>query len=427
MTKALKIIIIISLAAVFIFIASREIEWMHKRGESYPEFSSYRSDSMGTRVFYLLLKELGFRSQRIEDELWLETECDLIFIINPGFSMAGFFDMPYKTEEAEEDEENPQHAGAPEPEDKKEKKQKERREKILTTIRSKDVQRTVRFLAEGRTIVFLTEHPSSRFLKTFGITLSSTEKDQTADILPAAHALTEDVTHISGKIEHFLEAGSEESFSPLFTANDELCGMIQTVGQGRLIVLTTPELISNDQLLQKDNLRFLLNIIEQYGGNGTIGFDEYHHGFMTSRNFTHLILKYGMELIVAHFFLLLLIFLWRSISPFGQRTARRRRLKPQYAELLSATANIYKKNTTRTNAALVFVKYILEDLEGRGQKGLMIRDDIMRILPAWIKEHLEFSPIECFEVKIEKKLSRLEWLHLIKKIHRIRKEHTHGK
>ena len=161
MTKALKITIIISLAAVFIFIASREIEWMHKRGESYPEYSSYRSDSMGTRVFYLLLKELGFRSQRIEDELWLKTGCDLIFIINPGFSMAGYFDMPHKMEENEEE---PQHAGAPETEDKKEKKQKERRKKILTTIRNKDVQRTVRFLAEGRTIV-LPITPQAAFLK----------------------------------------------------------------------------------------------------------------------------------------------------------------------------------------------------------------------------------------------------------------------
>ncbi|MBN1521004.1 MAG: hypothetical protein JW928_00610 [Candidatus Aureabacteria bacterium] len=428
--KATKLIIIFTVLAIFVVIASREIEWSHKRGEIYPAFSTYRSDAEGTRAFFLLLKELDCQVLRIEEDLWTKKECELVFIINPSYPLAPFLWQAGCEDDScscdggqHEDKEE-----AKEPsEGNKEKETKEKKKAFLESLRSKSRQKFINYISKGRTVVFFTERKHVNFLKAFGIKISSFDKDEVCVASPVPHALTKDVHETTFQSQNFIEVENKYSSSSFFLCNNKPCGIAQKIGEGNLIVLLAPEIISNGKITKKDNLRLLLNIVEEFGINKTIGFDEYHHGFTSSKNFTHLFVKYGMELIILHIFLLFLLFIWRAFPRFGTLKSTGKKIQPQYAELLSATANIYRKNTNRANAALVFAKYSLEELEEKGQRGMELREKLMKVLPEWMKGYLSLSPIECFEAETDKKLSWLEFMSVVKKINKIRKEYFYGK
>jgi len=55
-------------------------------------------------------------------------------------------------------------------------------------------------------------------------------------------------------------------------------------GEGRIVLLSDPYMISNAGLSRADNLQLAVNIVA--GSGGLIAFDEYHHGHGASRNRT---------------------------------------------------------------------------------------------------------------------------------------------
>lgn len=56
----------------------------------------------------------------------------------------------------------------------------------------------------------------------------------------------------------------------------------QRFGNGKIVILTDPYIVSNTGLNQLDNLQFALNLVGTR--NGQIAFDEYHHGFGSNNN-----------------------------------------------------------------------------------------------------------------------------------------------
>jgi hypothetical protein len=87
------------------------------------------------------------------------------------------------------------------------------------------------------------------------------------------------------------------------------------VGKGQLIVAITPEWLTNDNLLKKDNLAVVLNLFNE-AKTGTVFFDEYLHG---SQNGSSIMTVYPMWflLLILQGILLLMIWLWFKGKRFG--------------------------------------------------------------------------------------------------------------
>jgi hypothetical protein len=50
-------------------------------------------------------------------------------------------------------------------------------------------------------------------------------------------------------------------------------------GKGRVVLLTDPYIIANNGIMQGDNLKLALNLINEVAPNKKLAFDEYHHGY----------------------------------------------------------------------------------------------------------------------------------------------------
>ncbi|MCK5706498.1 MAG: hypothetical protein KAI43_02505 [Candidatus Aureabacteria bacterium] len=451
--KTVKIIIIILLLAIFSFVALKEIEWSHKRGDIYPEYSTFRSDSHGTRAFYLMLSNLGFQVKRIEKELWEEKKCSLVFIIEPktpllkswSNSSCSSCDFPVSDEESSCDEKKEDASSDTDSKEKTEdtdlEKQNKIRQEIYERLYNKHKQKYIRYLENGNTVVFLTDNTFEEFLNIFDIKLveektikekksAKEDKNKEEEDKPLIEAQENILTKNTSKISHHshtsIESDKKGSFTELYLNDCLPIAVHKNVGKGHLIVISAPSIILNSHILENDNLRFLLNIIESYGKKGIIGFDEYHNGFELHEDFTNLMMKYDMELFIIHVFLFFIIFIWYSSSRFGNPKKTEETLRLHYDELLSATAHIYKRNTPRANAALVFAKYTLEELETKGKNTPNTKESLLKIFPYWMKDHLSLSALKCFEIKLNKKLSRLEFKSIIKKIDTFRKENING-
>lgn len=102
-------------------------------------------------------------------------------------------------------------------------------------------------------------------------------------------------------------------------------------GGGRVIILSDPYVVANNGIARADNLQLALNLVG--GRDGLVAFDEYHHGFGTSRD-TLLAYFAGTPVpaLAAQTLFGVLAFVWARSRRFarplpGPRTDRRSKLE----------------------------------------------------------------------------------------------------
>lgn len=90
-------------------------------------------------------------------------------------------------------------------------------------------------------------------------------------------------------------------------------------GNGRVVLVSDPYLISNGGLVLKDNLALAINVLGGPRNQGLIAFDEYHQGYGISRNaFASYFAGTSVLPIAGQLVLLVLVVLWTN----GRRFAR---------------------------------------------------------------------------------------------------------
>src|SRR5438128_1957574 len=65
---------------------------------------------------------------------------------------------------------------------------------------------------------------------------------------------------------------------PLWWVGDEPGALLLKQGQGRVLVVADPSLLTLRGLRRADNARFLVNTAALHAQDGRVYFDEYHHG-----------------------------------------------------------------------------------------------------------------------------------------------------
>jgi len=113
-------------------------------------------------------------------------------------------------------------------------------------------------------------------------------------------------------------------------------------GEGKVILIADPDLLSNRGIGQADNGRLLANIAWAHDRAGRIFFDEYHHGYVEEEGLMSYLGRTAFPLVALQGFLIALLF----ISSKGIRLGRPIPLTPEERrsslEYVGSMAGIYQ-------------------------------------------------------------------------------------
>ncbi len=166
-------------------------------------------------------------------------------------------------------------------------------------------------------------------------------------------------------------------------------------GEGRIIVLTDPYVISNSGIPLADNVQLAMNIFSN--SEGTIAFDEYHHGYGSGQN--QLIGYFSGTPVVAIFAQLFLIIgavLFTQSRRFARALPGERALRLAKLEYVSAMAELEQ----HTSAYDLAVENIYKDFRRRAARSVGL-DPIAskrRELAEKIAERANVNPQEVYKL-----------------------------
>ncbi len=147
---------------------------------------------------------------------------------------------------------------------------------------------------------------------------------------------------------------------PLLYAPDGVMAAERPLGQGWVVVLSSPLPFTNDALAQADNAALVLNLVRRTPPGSVVLFDEVHHGL--GEQPTSDLMSLMLRTSLGRGILLALAFLFLFLALRGQRFGRPRPL-PQpigrsVGEYVSAMAALYRRAGQRAFIAEHFDRHL---------------------------------------------------------------------
>jgi hypothetical protein len=121
-------------------------------------------------------------------------------------------------------------------------------------------------------------------------------------------------------------------------------------GKGRVVAVADADVGSNQRIDRADNVRFLLNVLTQEAGAGTVWFDEYHHGFREAGGLVDYAANSGAEPIVLQLAILAAFWLLATARRFGPLRPLATTPHRQTAEHVDCLAELYSAARARSYA-----------------------------------------------------------------------------
>jgi hypothetical protein len=155
-------------------------------------------------------------------------------------------------------------------------------------------------------------------------------------------------------------------------AGSEVLAVAIPLGQGRIIAVADPTMVSNGSLRRSDNAVWLVELTASWG-TGSVFFDEYHHGFGHKRSIgeltrAFLMTPWGWCLSQIALAGLLYIFAYRR--RFGRISEPPGTSRASPLELIEARAGIFQAAAARGSAARLIVQNLCQALtKSHGKSG----------------------------------------------------------
>lgn len=194
------------------------------------------------------------------------------------------------------------------------------------------------------------------------------------------------------------------------------------VGDGWVFLHASPYSLSNEGIVRGDNLRLVLNIIEQFGiGNERgVWFDEYHHGHRQGlwRGLPKVV-RWGIIQAV----LALLLLMLSTAKRFGAPTVTSLEPPRERSEFLSSMALLFKRAyATQATVRLLKMQFIRDALKMPYTLSMPDVDHIVErlmVLPTREAEEIAHVIDEANRLERKEKLSESEVLRLAIKMREI--------
>jgi uncharacterized protein DUF4350 len=338
------------------------------RGNFADALSTYRSDPRGARGLYVFAEESGLPVHRNQRDLQiLEPKAQLVML-----AVDGSPDL----EELLNDEDGGARRDAgfkkvatfwPSADGGVETDGGVDRREGLNALFVQPLQKEERkalldHVARGATLLYAPSRMTGdELLQELGVTARPARSTEPVDLSPAVPSpYTAEVGTVEAPVRGFLEL--EPNAVPLL--DDEQGAVVMALvphGKGWVVLLTAPDLASNQWLAKEDNAQLWLSTLGHMAKGGPVAFDEYHHGFTAERSVAELATRYGLHFAIGQ--LLLGLCLWgAALRRFGRPRAPPEDERLAATDALSAISRIYREGKHRAYAARQILEGLLQDL-----------------------------------------------------------------
>lgn len=167
-----------------------------------------------------------------------------------------------------------------------------------------------------------------------------------------------------------------------------------SLGKGKVLMLSDPDILSNELLNTKDNKAFALEVIDWLSATSPtdrIIFDESHHSFLPYDPFFGLTLWFGALTMISSSWilaplipLLTFIFIARYLprrKRFRARTLRHKKRKAAGPSFFESKVEGYMRTKDYTSAAATLLNRLLSKLSNRYSLQLEETEDLIEVLP----------------------------------------------
>jgi hypothetical protein len=261
-----------------------------------------------------------------------------------------------------------------------------------------DAQAMLRWASEGNTLV-LCSHDNTAL---HALLHAQIEQDPEAT---RAHILSDaEVDKTSGYtrgIDRLTVEGRDtvqaETGLPLWWVHDQPGALLFAQGQGRVLLVADPSLLTRDGLARADNGLFLYNVCRLDAADGQVLFDEYHHGLGSDSGLWAYLRERGLHWTLLPTLVVVAVGCWAGAVRLGPARILRPLRRADAVDYASAVARIYER---------AGVRKILARIAMRGFMGTLTRHLRLRrtalpveILATWKKRHPDTSASESSRVE----------------------------
>ncbi|MBI3988985.1 MAG: DUF4350 domain-containing protein [candidate division NC10 bacterium] len=284
--------VIFSMVIILLFIVSFLFGREGGRHELFPVRSTYHPTPGGVKAAYLFLRELGFQVERWRKPFQdLPREGRLLFTVAP-----------------------------------------------LYPLNQDEVDRLLTWVEGGGVVVYVEDRPTS-LLKRLDVAVASWEgQEEALPAIPSVYTLGIEVLSPRGQHRFVAQPGMAVH------VGQGRSGLVLSFrrGEGKVILIADPELLSNRGIGQADNGRLLVNIAGAHGSGGRIFFDEYHQGYFEEEGLMSYLGRTTFPLVALQGFLIALVFIFSKGTRLGRPIPLAEEERRSSLEYVDSMARIYQ-------------------------------------------------------------------------------------
>ncbi len=332
-----------------------------RRGGFADQLSTFKSEPDGARGLYLLLEESGLPVSRSQQDLTVIPPTRNLVLLGTRFaSERGFDKRAFDGSDAGVDGDDHEADDA------------EFEARGVSALKSPPLshdesEKLLEHIRNGATLVYVpSSYRDPQLLEDLGVTLERADTTlEVRTLVPAQPSrYVQGVQRVVTKVRAFLElpAGAV----PLLVDDtfDKPVAALLPYGQGRVILISAPELAMNRALAVADNAQFWHSLIGAVAASGPVAFDEFHHGFTGERSMGEFAARYGLHYAVAQ--LLLGIALWAlALRRFGSPRVPEDELRVGSTDALFATSRLYREGKHHAHASASILRQLAAEFASR--------------------------------------------------------------
>jgi hypothetical protein len=149
---------------------------------------------------------------------------------------------------------------------------------------------------------------------------------------------------------------------PLWWVEDKPGALVLRRGKGRVIAVADPALLTRRGLGRADNVLFLVNVVDRQAHEGTVYFDEYHHGLRSSGGFWGYLGYYHQHLTLLPILLAVGAAVWLTAVRLGPAVPTPRETRVDAVDYASALGRLYQQTGARRLMARTLSRGFLDAL-----------------------------------------------------------------
>jgi hypothetical protein len=329
MSRFVSWILAVLLLAGFIAVVVETLRQRVAAGKGMPSYSIYSEESAGLGEVAHVLRQLGWRPVALTRPLQQMKPRGLLILTEPergGFGLGE------------------------------------------SALSEADARALLRWVEQGNTLLFSTgKNTLLHEMLQVSVTKGEADRNDFAAVeLGAGGGYTEGIDRLSVAIRATLHAGAGSL--PLWWVGDRPGAILLRRGQGRVLVVADPSLLTRAGLVRPDgqprddNVVFLANVASLDAREGKVYFDEYHHGLGQSGGFWSYLGYYGQQLSLLPVLVLVGMAGWAWAVRLGPAQSMPARGSADAVDFASALARLYQRTGARHLLARTLIRGFLGDL-----------------------------------------------------------------